>query len=156
MIEIPMSTEKPPAPLRCFDCGAENDPGASECWLCHRRDWRGLYAGDEPQSLDTRQILEQLHRERLVESAGRIAWVTLGLVLIGTTIVVPGLGIGLAILALFLIVPVRGAWRVTKGMSPLLRFFATLMLSVVFFILLILAVFIALYLICMAAGGFFH
>jgi hypothetical protein len=24
---------------RCWDCGAPNDPGARECWLCHRRDW---------------------------------------------------------------------------------------------------------------------
>ncbi len=23
----------------CRECGATNDPGASECWLCHRRDW---------------------------------------------------------------------------------------------------------------------
>jgi hypothetical protein len=23
----------------CWDCGAANWPGASECWLCHRRDW---------------------------------------------------------------------------------------------------------------------
>jgi hypothetical protein len=23
----------------CWDCGATNDPGASECWLCHRGDW---------------------------------------------------------------------------------------------------------------------
>ncbi len=24
---------------RCWDCGAANDTGARECWLCHRRDW---------------------------------------------------------------------------------------------------------------------
>jgi hypothetical protein len=23
----------------CWDCGAANDVGSSECWLCHRRDW---------------------------------------------------------------------------------------------------------------------
>jgi ribosomal protein L40E len=30
-----------PKPERiCRECGAPNDPDASECWLCHRRDWR--------------------------------------------------------------------------------------------------------------------
>ncbi len=31
-----------PAPLApdCRHCGATNDSGASECWQCHRRDWR--------------------------------------------------------------------------------------------------------------------
>ena len=24
----------------CWECGAENDLGAAECWLCRRRDWR--------------------------------------------------------------------------------------------------------------------
>jgi len=23
----------------CWDCGAPNEPGSSECWLCQRRDW---------------------------------------------------------------------------------------------------------------------
>jgi hypothetical protein len=37
-----MSQAKPgPEPeLRCWDCGAVNDYGSSECWLCQRRDWR--------------------------------------------------------------------------------------------------------------------
>jgi hypothetical protein len=25
--------------LTCWDCGAINDPGSSECWLCQRGDW---------------------------------------------------------------------------------------------------------------------
>jgi hypothetical protein len=33
-------SEAPLAP-DCRHCGATNDSGASECWLCHRRDWRG-------------------------------------------------------------------------------------------------------------------
>jgi MFS family permease len=37
-----MSQAKPgPEPeLRCRECGAVNDDGSSECWLCQRRDWR--------------------------------------------------------------------------------------------------------------------
>ncbi len=36
-----MSGMKPkPRPERtCWDCRAPNDPNASECWLCGRRDW---------------------------------------------------------------------------------------------------------------------
>jgi hypothetical protein len=30
---------KPEPELRCWDCGAVNDRGSSECWLCQRRDW---------------------------------------------------------------------------------------------------------------------
>jgi len=29
----------PKPELTCWDCGATNDPGASECWLCQRREW---------------------------------------------------------------------------------------------------------------------
>jgi ribosomal protein L40E len=32
-------SEAPLAPT-CRHCGATNDSGASECWLCQRRDWR--------------------------------------------------------------------------------------------------------------------
>jgi hypothetical protein len=36
-----MSSDQSKATPKCRDCGAPNDPGASECWLCHRRDWHG-------------------------------------------------------------------------------------------------------------------
>ena len=32
-------SEAPLAP-KCRHCGATNDSGASECWLCHQGDWR--------------------------------------------------------------------------------------------------------------------
>ena len=48
--------------------------------------------------------------------------------------------------------PVWGAGTITKGMSPLARFFVTLVLSLVFLILLVVALYIALYLICIAMG----
>ena len=35
-----MNPKEPKSPLKCWDCGAENDPDASECRLCHRRDWK--------------------------------------------------------------------------------------------------------------------
>jgi hypothetical protein len=30
---------KAPVGPTCWECGAENDPGSSECWLCGRADW---------------------------------------------------------------------------------------------------------------------
>ncbi len=35
-----MDPKNPENPLICRECGATNDPGVSECWLCQRRDWR--------------------------------------------------------------------------------------------------------------------
>lgn len=34
MIDAPLAPD-------CRHCGATNDSDAWECWLCHRRDWRG-------------------------------------------------------------------------------------------------------------------
>jgi hypothetical protein len=34
------SKPQPKSDLVCWDCGATNDPDASECWLCQRRNWR--------------------------------------------------------------------------------------------------------------------
>ena len=147
-----MNPEKPPASRRCFDCGAENDLSVSECWLCHRQDWREGSAGAKPQSLDSRRIIDELHREALVSMAGRIGWVALILMVLGTLLVEPGLAIGLGISAVLMVIPVWGAKTMTKGMSPLVRFFVTMVLSLVFFILLLVALFIALYLICLATG----
>jgi ribosomal protein L40E len=31
---------QPKSAAVCWDCGATNDPDASECWLCQRRNWR--------------------------------------------------------------------------------------------------------------------
>jgi hypothetical protein len=33
------SGSRPTPDPTCWDCGAPNDPGSSECWLCQRRDW---------------------------------------------------------------------------------------------------------------------
>jgi hypothetical protein len=35
-----MNPKDPESSPVCWDCGAANDEGASECWLCQRRDWR--------------------------------------------------------------------------------------------------------------------
>jgi hypothetical protein len=45
-----MSETKPSPEPTCWDCGAANDPGASECWLCHRRDWRAAGASVSAKS----------------------------------------------------------------------------------------------------------
>ncbi len=44
-----MSDPKPIPEPTCWHCLAPNDPGASECWLCQRRDWR-KYPGARARS----------------------------------------------------------------------------------------------------------
>jgi hypothetical protein len=45
----------------CRHCRATNDPGASECWLCSCRDWRGPPLG-RPSHLEPTPTLHSPHR----------------------------------------------------------------------------------------------
>lgn len=131
-----------PSP-KCWDCGAENDAAAAECWLCQRRDWRGPAASPLGPK-----------REASSDSnyAMAVIGVTLGLVVLGALAIAPGLVIGL----LILVVP---AWigaemimsrRRTRGLSTLtLR---KVVWIIVLAILLPVALFIALMMVCMMGG----
>jgi ribosomal protein L40E len=141
-----MNTEKLLTSMRCWDCGAENDPGASECWLCHRRDWRASSGDAKPRHT------EDLRRATLLALAGRIVVVALALVLLGTLAIAPGLLVPLIAYPVLLVVPIWGAVRLTRGMSPLVRVLGILVMSAVFFVLLVMALFIALFLICRFSG----
>jgi hypothetical protein len=66
----------------CWDCGAANDPGASECWLCHRRDWRR--SPRDPMPMKPEPSPTSGHRSPL----GALA---LGLVVIGVVAIAPAL-----------------------------------------------------------------
>jgi hypothetical protein len=86
-----MSQPKPkPEPLfRCWDCGAENDRGASECWLCQRGDWRAppraplpVKSGPSPSS----------------DNATPLVVLVLGLLALGGFAIAPGLAIALLVL----------------------------------------------------------
>jgi hypothetical protein len=93
-----MNPKNPETSLECWDCGATNDEGASECWLCQRRDWR------RPP-----RVPMPIKPEPAPESgAGSIlVGVALVLVLLGGVVFAPGLAFGMAISAL-------PAWAVTE------------------------------------------
>src|SRR5947207_13447675 len=86
--------------LICWDCGATNDPGASECWLCQRRDWRR-----DPGPLPRRRVPPP--RGPLSSIAGWMVLIALIAVVAGVFRLAPGLGIALLIFAL-------PAWAITE------------------------------------------
>jgi hypothetical protein len=131
-----------PSP-KCWDCGAENDASAAECWLCQRRDWRGpapsLFRPKGEASSDFNQ-------------ATALVGLTLGLVALGAVAIAPGLVIGLLIL-------VAPAWigaeiianrRRNRGMTTSTT--RKVMWIVVLAILLPVAMFIAFMMVCMAVN----
>jgi hypothetical protein len=65
----------------CWDCGAANDPGASECWLCHRRDWRAAGAPATAKSGVSRGEGHLRRTVAIVILAGASAILGLGMVL---------------------------------------------------------------------------
>ena len=144
-----MSQAKPmPNPnLNCRECGAVNDPGASECWLCQRRDWRG------PARFPTSP---KPAPSQMSDGAWPIIALVLGLVVVGGVAIAPGL----IIVLLIFVLPAWGLaeWvahrRRRRGLptSATRKVAWILMLTIVLPILLGVAVFIALWLICMANG----
>jgi hypothetical protein len=75
---------EPPLGPTCWDCGAPNDPGSSECWLCQRRDWNRY---------------PNLRRRRSTSERGPFS--TIG----GQMIVIAGIAVSLA---LFVVAPAVG------------------------------------------------
>jgi hypothetical protein len=72
-------TEPNPRPERtCRECGATNEPGATECWLCRRRDWQSDGAA---ATAKTDELLGRRPSERPIAIA-----------IVAGTIVILGLG----------------------------------------------------------------
>ena len=65
----------------CRECGATNDPGASECWLCHRADW---FADGAKASAKT----------GVPRGGGRSRWPIAGIMVVGVILLV---GAGMAL-----------------------------------------------------------
>jgi len=85
----------------CRECGAENDPGASECWLCHRRDWHASSRlPTSPKPAPSRMF-------GMVLSVNALA--ALGMVVLGGLAIVAGLFIWP------LLVCVLPAWAITEA-----------------------------------------
>ena len=86
-----MSDSKPPRDLTCWDCGASNPLGSSECWLCQRRDWRG---GPDPHP---RQTIPPTPRGPLFPTAGGMVSIALIAVFAWIFRAAPGVAIALVV-----------------------------------------------------------
>jgi hypothetical protein len=110
---------RPKAELTCWDCGATNDEGASECWLCHRRSWL------RPPALPMVPKLAPEPSPEPSPSAGLIpVALALGVVGLGSLLLAPWLSIPLLIVVLLAAVslisrpdhpPARGEDSVDRG-----------------------------------------
>ena len=141
-----MSDPNPKPEPTCWDCGAPNDPGASECWLCQRRDWRG-YRGVRPG------YPAPARRRGPLSTIG--GWMIL-IAVIGVAVGIFREAPGLAILLLISVVPaliiteIKAYRRRRRGepMSGLDRLLWVLLLSILVPFLLIIALAVALFMYC--------
>jgi hypothetical protein len=136
---------KPKPDLTCCECGATNDPGASECWLCQRRDWRG-----PPRSSTSRMPATS----GTSDAAWAIIAIVLGMVVLGGIAIAPGL---IIVLLIFVLPAWAGAeWiayrRRRRGLptSATRKVAWILVLTILLPILLGVALFIAVWVICMS------
>jgi hypothetical protein len=133
----------------CWECGASNTPGSSECWLCQRRDWN-RYPGPRrrhpsPPDLPRRRPLSTI--------AG---WM-IAIAVIGVAIGLFREAPGVAILLLVSVVPAlaitelkaRGRLRRGDPMSAWERIARILALTILIPILVIGALAIALFTFCL-------
>lgn len=135
----------------CRDCGATNDPGASECWLCHRRDWRG------PSGSSASAKPEMPPADS--GNAAPMVWLVLVLVGFGVLAAAPGFAMVLVVLflpawGLGMLLTRRLRARSTSTAAGIARAGVTVVLVP---FLVGLAVFIALGMLCLVAvTGDFH
>jgi hypothetical protein len=135
--------------LTCSECRAPNDPGATECWLCHRRDWR-----DESVSpATTTKPIAETPLLTMEMPVGETLLILLALAVVATGLVrfAPGLGIAF----LILLVP---AWAITewrarrraKPMSVHRKFAWIVGTTILLPVLLVLSLLIPLFALCTA------
>ena len=147
----PGSADEKPRPARiCRECQATNDPGASECWLCGRRDWRG-----DPASPATKLVAETAPRSRLMSWVETIL-IVLALAIVGAGIVRLAPGVGIAFLILLVpawVLSEKRARSQKEPMSAHRKFGEILWRTIVIPFLLVLSLPILLVMICTAAIG---
>lgn len=140
--------------LPCPACGAENNPFASECWICHQ-----AMGPDEPvwgELIEAEAIAPQ---RRTAETLGLIAFclviVTLTVVGIGLTTI----GVGVSAVYVLGITPAllglsfaawRGAGSQSSVVSTLSVIASSLVLAILVPILLLVAVVVALAIFCIS------
>jgi ribosomal protein L40E len=140
--------EKPVSAPICRECRATNDPGASECWLCGRRDWRA-----DPTSPTTKPRAEKISDHPRLMSSLETILIVLALAVVGAGVVrlAPGLGIAFLILLVPAWATVEWAARRRNApMSAARRFFAILGVTILIPVLLVLSLLTPLFAICAA------
>ncbi|MGP0067244.1 MAG: hypothetical protein ACLQGP_27075 [Isosphaeraceae bacterium] len=142
-----MSDPKSTPELTCWDCGASNHPGSSECWLCQHRDWR-RYPGVRP-----RQTIPPAPRGALSSIAGWMVLIALIAVFAGIFRAAPGLAIALLVcfLPAWAITSVKAGRRRRRAepMSGMERALWIIGLTILIPIVVITALGIALFAFCM-------
>jgi hypothetical protein len=123
-----------------------NHPGAAECWLCHRRDWREYFG---PQH---KQPLALAPRPPLSSITGWMVLTALIAITLGVFQAAPGLGIMLmiSVLPALLITEIRATRRLRRGlsMSGAERVFSIVWLAILLPFLLVASIVIALFCYC--------
>jgi hypothetical protein len=133
----------------CWDCGATNDPGASECWLCQRPDWR-KYPGVRPRYPATAPP-----RGPFSTIGGWMVLIAVIGVAVGIYREAPGLATVLlaSVVPALVVTEVKASRRRRRGepMSGWERVAWILALTILIPILLIVALFAALFTYCLMA-----
>lgn len=121
-----MSESRASADWNCPDCGARLDPATTECWLCHRKvalgEGRAAPRFPFREEGPTARTAEE-HAHFQFSLASLMLLVTLTAVMMGVSVMAPGLGIALAVLVTpaFIHTAVTAARRRSRGqpMAPL-------------------------------------
>jgi hypothetical protein len=133
--------------LFCRQCGALNDFGSSECWLCQSSNWRG-HPGAR-----VRHNISRAPRGLFGSIMGWMVLIALAAVIAGMARTAPGLAIAL----LFCVLPAWGFTEIKAArrrrrdnpMSGLERVFWIVGLTILIPIVVITALVIALFTFCM-------
>jgi hypothetical protein len=97
----------------CWHCGAPNDAGSSQCWLCQRRNWRGIPSFrtrfSPPLDLPRRGPMSTIRGQMLVIAAIAVA--------LAIVVLVPPMAIALLISALpaYFITEIKAIKRRLRG-----------------------------------------
>jgi hypothetical protein len=142
------SEPRPKPDLICWECGATNDPGSSECWLCQRRDWNRY-----PAPRARRAAPLQLPRRGPLST---IAGLMIGIAILGVAIGLFREAPGLTVFLLISVAPAlaitelkaRGRYRRGDPMSIGERILRVVVLMILIPILVVLALVVALFAYC--------
>lgn len=142
--------DNPKPEPRCWDCGAANDPGSTECWLCQRRDWNRSPAARASRPTPAEPAYPS-------SMASLITAAAIGLLALALYPDNPGLAValGAAVLPAVILTEVKARRRGRRGepMSAVERILRVVALTIILPILLVVALIIAFLAICFFSGA---